>query len=194
MGNESKNNGKNGKKLSALLEALLFVASTPISINELSQNLGLPNSEIQKSLNELEDYYRDNRYLCLQWHKNKVRLITAPEISEQIESFLKIEITTTLSRAALEAIAIIALKQPTTRPEVDEVRGVNSDGVIRTLLSKGLIQELGRADGLGRPILYGTTDEFLLQFGLTSLDQIPSFDVLPGINNDQKDPNSILKG
>ena len=186
-----KNNLDN---LPLLLEALLFSASTLVSANELAENLGLSISEIQKGLRELEEYYLKYRFLRLQWHKNKIRIVTAPEISSQIEKFMQIEISTTLSQAALESLAIVALKQPTTRSEVEEIRGVNSDGVMRTLLSKGLIQELGRAEGLGRPILYGTTDEFLLQFGLSSIDDIPSFDLLPGINSNQTDPDDLLKG
>jgi segregation and condensation protein B len=107
---------------------------------------------------------------------NKVQLVTAPELSETIEVFLGLETTTTLSQAALEALAIIAYKQPVTRPEVDVIRGVNSDGVLRTLLSKGLIEELGRAETPGRPIYYGTSAEFLQYFGLETLDGLPFID------------------
>ena len=102
-----------------------------------------------------------------------MQLTTAPETSEAIERFLGLEATTRLSRAALEALSIIAYQQPVTRPQVDSVRGVNSDGVMRSLLSKGLIQEGGRADGPGRPILYSTTPEFLQHFGLNSLNELP---------------------
>jgi segregation and condensation protein B len=105
-----------------------------------------------------------------------VQLTTAPEISKTIEDYLDIETTSTLSRAALETLAIVAYKQPVTRPEVDSIRGVNSDAVLRTLLSKGLIEELGRVDAPGRPINYGTTPEFLQYFGLESLDKLPFID------------------
>jgi segregation and condensation protein B len=90
----------------------------------------------------------------------------------------------------LEALAIIAYKQPITRPEIDEIRGVNSDGVVRNLLSKGLIEENGRVEGVGRPILYVTTSDFLNYFGLASLDELPTFEVLP---TDEKDTKPILK-
>jgi segregation and condensation protein B len=105
-----------------------------------------------------------------------VQLTTAPELSESIEEFLGLEATSTLSQAALETLAIIAYKQPVTRPEVDVIRGVNSDGVMRTLLSKGLIEELGRADTPGRPIFYGTSSEFLQHFGLETIDALPFVD------------------
>jgi segregation and condensation protein B len=89
---------------------------------------------------------------------------------------LELEVSSTLSQAALEALAIVAYKQPITRPEVDMIRGVNSDSVMRTLLSKGLIEELGRADTPGRPIYYGTSSEFLQYFGLETIDALPFID------------------
>jgi segregation and condensation protein B len=100
-------------------------------------------------------------------------LTSAPEAAEAIETFLGLEATSRLSGAALEALAIIAYQQPVTRPQVDAIRGVNSDGVMKNLLHKGLIQEVGRAEGPGRPILYSTTPEFLGHFGLASLDDLP---------------------
>jgi segregation and condensation protein B len=90
-----------------------------------------------------------------------------------VERFLGLEITTYLSQAALETLSIVAYEQPVTRPQVDEIRGVNSDGVMKSLLHKGLIQDIGRADGPGRPILYATTPEFLQQFGINSLEDLP---------------------
>jgi len=93
-----------------------------------------------------------------------------------IEEFLGLEEISRLSQASLETVAIIAYKQPTTRPEIDSIRGVNSDSVLKSLLSKGLIEELGRSEAPGRPILYGVTTEFLQHFGLTSLDQLPVID------------------
>jgi segregation and condensation protein B len=119
-----------------------------------------------------------------------VQLTTAPETAEAIERFLGLEATSHLSRAALETLAIIAYQQPVTRPQVDSVRGVNSDGVMRSLLSKGLIQEGGRAEGPGRPILYSTTPEFLQHFGLNSLNELPP---LEREENGKQDV-SLLKG
>jgi len=97
-------------------------------------------------------------------------------LGHDLMAFLGLEATSTLSQAALETLAIIAYKQPVTRPEVDVIRGVNSDGVMRTLLSKGLIEELGRAETPGRPIYYGTSPEFMQYFGLESLDALPFID------------------
>jgi segregation and condensation protein B len=94
-----------------------------------------------------------------------------------IEKFLGLQATSRLSRAALETLAIIVYKQPVTRPQLDDIRGVNSDGVIKSLLSKGLIEETGRGEGPGRPIIYGTTSDFLQYFGLNSLDELPELDL-----------------
>ncbi|MDF1518856.1 MAG: SMC-Scp complex subunit ScpB [Brevefilum sp.] len=159
------------------IEALLFVSSGLVSIYQLSQALQVSEGEIETGLNELDTHYKKNGHgLRLMRVKTKVQLTTDPSISEDVETFLGLEATSTLSQAALEALAIIVYKQPVTRPEVDVIRGVNSDGVLRTLLSKGLIEELGRADTPGRPIYYGTSPEFLQYFGLESLDALPYID------------------
>jgi segregation and condensation protein B len=162
--------------LEARIEALLFVASAPVSLQQLAEALQCPLAEIEAGLDVLETLYA-NRGLALQRHESRVQITTHPVAGELIERFLGLEASQHLSRAALEALAIIAYRQPVTRPGIDAIRGVNSDGVMKSLLSKGLIQEGGRADGPGRPILYGTTAAFLQHFGLNSLDALPAFDV-----------------
>lgn len=169
------------------LEALLFVATEPVSIGELAEALGRRQQEIEGGLRSLDAYYQQGRGLRLLWHSGRVQLTTAPEISEVVERFLGLEAVTRLSRAALETLAIIAYRQPITRPAIDAIRGVNSDGVLKSLLSKGLVQELGRAEGPGRPILFGTTVEFLQHFGLASLDELPPFEEPdPAVNENGK--------
>lgn len=156
----------------ALLESLLFVASGPVAVGRLAKALDLTQTAVRNHLTELETAL-EGRGLRLQWDKNQVQMTSAPEASQAIEIFLGLELTSRLSSAALEALAIISYMQPMTRPQVDQIRGVNSDGALRTLLSKGLIEEVGRLETPGRPILYGTTTEFLQYFGLTSLDEMP---------------------
>jgi segregation and condensation protein B len=173
---------KQQKTLPAILEALLFIAVSPVSISQLSSALGESEKRIKESLQQLDNYYKESRGLKLQWHGNKVQLTSAPEFAKVIEGFLGVEVTSTLSQASLEALAIIAYKQPITRPEIDEIRGVNSDGVVRNLLNKGLIEENGRVEGAGRPILYGTTYDFLNYFGLSSLEELPPIEI--PINNE----------
>jgi segregation and condensation protein B len=119
-------------------------------------------------------------------------------MAEIIDRFLGLEATSRLSRAALETLAIAAYQQPVTRPQIEAVRGVSSDGVMKSLLSKGLIQEVGRAEGVGRPILYGTTVDFLQHFGLNSLTELPPLK-LPDPqtdqeNHDEMNLDEMLKG
>jgi segregation and condensation protein B len=163
--------------ISAKIEALLFVSSGLVSVNQLAKVLGTSESEIDIHLSALESHYKSAGHgLRLMRIKSRVQMTTAPEISKTLETFLELDSTSTLSQAALETLAITAYKQPVTRPEIDVIRGVNSDAVMRTLLSKGLIEELGRADTPGRPIYYGTSPEFLQYFGLESLDMLPFID------------------
>ena len=159
------------------LEALLFAAPGLSSIEQLSQALNVSKSEVEKSLEALSSHLTSEHGLRLQKIKNQYQLITAPEHAEMIEKYLGLEVTSRLTQAALEVLAIVAYKQPATRPEIDFIRGVNSDGVVKSLLSKGLIEELGRSEAIGRPILYGVTNEFFQHFGLESLDQLPAVDL-----------------
>ena len=175
----------------AKLEALLFVTTEPVPLAQLGTALGLTPAKMKAALDELDETLVP-RGLRMQTQRGRVQLTTAPELAALIQDFLNLDATTRLSPAALEALSIIAYQQPVTRPQVDAIRGVNSDGVMRSLLSKGLIQEGGRAEGPGRPILYATTPEFLQHFGLSSLSAMPNVD-LSEIMGDAAD-NVILKG
>lgn len=163
---------KDETELKARLEALLLVAPGPVAPGQLAAALEMPVEEVEAGLAGLSADYQ-KRGLRLQRHAGQVQLTTAPEMGPLVERFLGLEATTQLSRAALEALAIIAYQQPVTRPQVDAIRGVNSDGVLKSLLSKGLVQEVGRGEGPGRPILYSTTLEFLQYFGLGSVAELP---------------------
>lgn len=160
----------------ARIEALLFVATGAVPPIQLASALDLPLRVIEAHLSILESRLSSEenpRGLRLQRHHGRILLTTSPELSADVERFLGLEATSKLSRAALETLAIIAYQQPVTRPEIDAVRGVSSDGVLKSLLSKGLIQEVGRAERPGRPILYTTTSDFLQHFGLNSLEELP---------------------
>jgi segregation and condensation protein B len=176
--------------LSSKLEALLFVAPEPVTVAQLAAALDVAPSVIERGLNEL-DAALATRGLRLQRNAGRFQLTTAPQLAELIERFLGLEGTTHLSRAALETLAIIAFQQPVTRPQIDAIRGVNSDSMMKSLLNKGLILESGRADGPGRPILYSTTPEFLQHFGLSSILEMP-----PLARPEEEDENhdEMLKG
>ena len=145
--------------------------------------------EVEKSLEELDRLFV-NRGIRLQRVSRTVQLITAPEISEDVQRFLDLEETTRLSRAALEVLAIVAYQEPVTRPQIDAVRGVNSDSVMRTLLRHGLVDEVGRTDGPGRPFIYATTSDFLNHFGLTSHEELPPLNLESEIGELDENVNS----
>jgi segregation and condensation protein B len=176
--------------LSAQLEALLFVSGEPVATAQLAAALDVAPSVVERSLNEL-DVSLASRGLRLQRHAGRVQLTTAPQLAELVERFLGLEATTHLSRAALETLAIIAYQQPVTRPQIDSIRGVNSDSMMKSLLHKNLILESGRADGPGRPILYSTTPEFLQHFGLNSILEMPPL-AMPEEADSKQD--ELLKG
>ncbi len=178
--------------LEAGLEALLFVAAAPVPLAQLAEVFDCKTQEIETALQSLSQTYATGRGLSLQWHAGRVQLTTAPVMSGLVEKFLGLEATARLSRAALETLAIISYRQPVTRPGIDAIRGVNSDGVLKSLLSKGLVQEVGRTEGPGRPILYGTTADFLQHFGLASLAELPPYDRIETLEAPVGE-NNILK-
>jgi len=177
--------------LSVKLEAMLFVAAEPVTTAQLSAALDVAPSVIERGLNELDSALA-TRGLRLQRNVGRFQLTTAPQLADLIERFLGLEATTHLSRAALETLAIIAYQQPVTRPQIDAIRGVNSDSMMKSLLHKGLILESGRADGPGRPILYSTTPEFLQHFGLNSILEMPPLAKAEEDEGDNHD--EMLKG
>ncbi len=156
----------------AQVESLLFVAEAPIAVIALARALEAKEEQIEQSLSELKQDYKA-RGIRLQRVRDKVQLVSAPEAASVIQKFLGLDGKGHLSTAALETLAIIAYRQPLTRAAIEAVRGVNCDGVIHTLLTRNLIQEVGRQAGAGRPILYATTFEFLQNFGLREIEDLP---------------------
>ena len=162
-------------ELTSLIESLLFVADAPVTPTQLAAALDVEPKAVEEALDQLAvDYQR--RGLRLQRKAGRVQLVTAPEAAPAVERFLGLELSSKLSPAALETLAIVAYRQPVTRAQVEAIRGVNSDSVLRTLINKGLIEEVGRLEQVGRPILYGTTFEFLQYFGLQDLQDLPPLD------------------
>jgi len=161
-------------ELQVLVESLLFVADRPVTAGQLASALEVEESAVEAALSALDGAYVDEaRGLRLQRKGDRVQLVTLPEAGPHIQRFLGLELSGPLSQAALETLSIVAYRQPVTRAEVEAIRGVNSDAVLRTLASRGLIESVGRLEQVGRPILYGTTFEFLQHFGLRSLDELP---------------------
>lgn len=160
--------------LTAMVEALLFVSSEPVPVQQIADALNMKVEAIEQALVELRDGTEGvSRGLRLQRKGDKVQLTTHPECAPYIERFLGLDLTSRLSKPALETLSIIAYQQPVTRAQIEQVRGVNCDGVLANLLNKGLIEEVGRLETAGRPIQYGVTFAFLQHFGLRSLEDMP---------------------
>jgi segregation and condensation protein B len=168
-----------GLTVKARVESLLFVADEPVRADHLARALEVDLALVEEALTELAADY-ELRGIRLQRKNHRVQMVTAPEAAESVRSFLGLELSGKLSPAALETLAIIAYRQPVTRAQIEAVRGVNSDSVLRTLINHGLIEEQGRLEQVGRPIIYGTTFEFLQQFGLSSLEQLPPLEAPEG--------------
>jgi segregation and condensation protein B len=163
-------------KLASELESILLVAEKPVSLKELSQVTNAMVSDVQKALNELMSEYLERGIKIIK-KGEYFSLVTDPENSIVVSKFLNEELRHDLSDASLETLSIITYKQPITRVEIEEIRGASSDQLIRNLMVRGLIAEVGRKETPGRPILYGTTMEFLQYFGLNSEDELPKFDI-----------------
>jgi segregation and condensation protein B len=161
--------------LPALLEALLFVADDPTPVGRLAEVLCIGIESVEQALAELERCYQEGqRGLRLQRKGEKIQLVSAPPAAPYIERFLGLDLTSRLSTAALETLAVIAYQQPLTRAEVEAIRGVSCDGVMRTLVARGLVEPVGRREGPGRPFEFGTTFQFLQYFGLDDLRSLPA--------------------
>jgi len=184
MGSTRQADSNSELSLMARVEALLFVADSSVTIQQLATGLQVSSRQIKQALNMLDDDYKQ-RGLRIQRSKSEVQLTSAPFMAIDIERFLNIERSSRLTRAALEVLAIIAYQQPVTRPHIDSIRGVNSDSVLRTLLRHGLIEDVGRSEGPGRPILYTTTSEFLQHFGINTLKELPQLSPTPVLEDDE---------
>ena len=171
------------QKLKSILEAILFAASEPISLEQFQDALpDLDKRAVRRGLAELrEDYQKMNRSFHLVEIANGYQICTRPEYSEWIQKFYTRQVRVTLSPSALETLAIVAYKQPVTRADVAAIRGVNSDSVLNSLLEKGLVRIAGRK--AGRSLLFSTTDEFLQQFGLKDASELPSLDEIDELLN-----------
>ncbi|MBP1889823.1 segregation and condensation protein B [Clostridium moniliforme] len=168
----------NKESLKAAIEAVLFVTGEPLSLRDIAINLEITPKYAEEILGEMMlDYEVSNRGIKLITLNGSYQLVTKREYSDYIQKLLKKNRRQSLSQASLESLAIICYKQPITRVDIDEIRGVKSDSAIQKLIERELICEVGRLEVPGRPILYGTTDEFLRQFGLSGLDELPSLDL-----------------
>ncbi len=159
----------------SVLEALLFLSGEPITLAAIKEIIGIPESEIKKLMDELVMQYRErNGGVFIAEVANGYQMVTNPGYSEWVIKFRSTQLSSRLSMPALETLSIIAYKQPLIKAEIEDLRGVNSDSAIKTLIEKRLIKVIGRKEAPGRPFLYGTTKEFLQYFGLKDLTELPT--------------------
>lgn len=155
------------------VEAVLFASGEPVAVQALIEMLGVTAREFEPVLQGLALRYDEDRGVRLMRFDDSLQLCTRPQYMDLIEKVLQPVRKQTLTQAALETLAVVAYRQPVTRMEIEQIRGVQCDRAVATLLHHGLIAEVGRKGSIGRPILYGTTEKFLQHFALTSLEALP---------------------
>lgn len=177
-----------GGTLSGRIEAILFVAGEPVRVDEMAKALNVTVRQVENEITKLRDEYDfHQRGFTLKRFGHQVQLATRALYAEDVVHLLQPVQKQSLSQAAMETLAVVAYKQPVTRAEVEQVRGVKCDYSIQSLMKKELIMEVGRKEALGRPILYGTTENFLSHFGLTNLEDLPPMPELP--SEEKVDPD-----
>ena len=174
-----------GGNLAGRIEAILFVAGEAVRVEDLSKALDAPIREVEDALIHLRDEYDFNqRGFSLKRYGDQMQLATRALYSQDVVRLLQPVQKQSLSQAAMETLAVVAYRQPVTRAEVEQIRGVKCDYSLQSLMNKELIAEVGRKEALGRPILYGTTDNFLAHFGISSLKELPPMPEKPKDNSD----------
>lgn len=163
----------------SVIESLLFVSGEPLSLKDMASIIGCGEEYLIEALYEMKSNYEEgHRGIQLINYNDSYQLVTMPKNNEYIQKLLGINSRQSLSQASLETLAIVAYKQPITRIEIDELRGVKSDSALNKLIEKKLINEAGRKNVIGRPILYEVTDEFFKYFGIKTLNDMPQLEEL----------------
>lgn len=181
-------------RIKSIIESLLFVSGDPLSIKDITNALESNIKIVKEVLDEmLLEYDNDKRGIKLISINGEYQLVTKAENGDYIQKLLKKNKRQSLSQASLESLAIIAYKQPITRVDIDEIRGVKSESAMQRLMEKDLIREVGRLEVPGRPILFGTTEEFLRQFGLRELNELPSLDIYNEDNSIIEEMSNIIE-
>ncbi len=161
--------------LPCVIEALLYVSGEPIAIGDIAEAFALEETAVSEAVDDLAHMYeRERRGLCIVRFADKVQLGTRSDYAPYVDRLFAPQTRQSLSQSAIETLSIIAYRQPITRAEVEQIRGVKCEYAVSSLQAKGLIEEVGRKEALGRPILYGTTELFLRNFSLETIDQLPN--------------------
>ena len=166
------------ENLENILESILFVNGEAVDISDITSKLDVSKQDIKGAVKKLKDKYGENSGIVLLEFNNKLQLASNSKYSNEVSLVLNPIRQRNLSKATLETASIIAYKQPVTRLEIEEIRGVSSDYAINILLEHNLIEIVGRKDAVGKPVLFGTTDEFLKRFNISSIDELPDYNEL----------------
>lgn len=169
---------KNSEKLTNIIEALVFVSGTQVAIADIADKLKVSEKEVISAIKTLQEKYSGENGIHLLKFNKKIQFCSNPAYADAVAAVLNPIKERELSRSMLEVAAIIAYKQPVTRIDLEEIRGVNSEYVVQKLLEIGMIEPVGRKDAVGKPVLFGTTDEFLKRFQISSLDELPDYEEL----------------
>ena len=181
------------KVIKSALESMMFVWGKPLDVKEAAEVFNVDKGEIYGYFKELqEEYEREGRGIVIREVNKSFQFVTRPENIGYIERLCTPVKRKRLSQSALEVLAIIAYKQPVTKGEIEAIRGIKCDRVIEGLSRKNLVGELGRSDAVGRPVLYGTTDEFLKQFGFESLKELPDIEDIEGAFGEDGDEKDLV--
>lgn len=168
---------KNLEKLTNIIESILFVSGAKVAISDITDKLCITEKQVMDAVKELQKKYNEDSGIQILTFNKKLQFCSNPKYAEDVSSVLNPIKERELSKSMLEAAAIIAYKQPVTRIDLEEIRG-NSEYAIQKLLELGMIEPVGRKDAVGRPVLFGTTDEFLKRFQISSLDELPDYEEL----------------
>ncbi len=166
------------KEITKIIEGVLFVSGDGVAIDEFKSRFEMNDREFNKCLDSLKEKYNKDSGINIITYKNKVQLCSNPEIVENISEILNPIRERSLTKAAMETVAIVAYKQPVTRIDIENIRGVNCDYAIQLLQANNLIEVVGRKDTVGKPVLFGTTENFLKRFELNSIDELPNYNEL----------------
>ena len=161
--------------LDKILEGLLFLSGDGLDRGTIMEKLSITPKQLDKAVEILKERYNENCGINMITYKDKLQLCASPKYADEVSQVLNPIRERQLTKATLEVMAIIAYKQPVTRLDVQDIRGINSDYAIQTLLNYKLIEVVGRKDAIGKPLLFGTTDEFLRHFGINNLDELPDY-------------------
>ena len=166
------------ENLENVIESIAFVAGEPVTVSDLCLKFEVKPKEVEKAVNNLKKKYDEKSGIQILFFNNKIQFSSNPKYVDQVTAILNPIRQRNLTKATLETIAIVAYKQPVTRLEIEEIRGVNSDYAINVLLEHKLIEIVGRKDTVGKPSLFGTTDEFLKRFDISSINELPKYEDL----------------